>query len=160
MEKKNGKFTELIRLRDILFGERLRTELPEYIIKQAMIFFSLLLETYRLAAEQKGCKPFMVLEDTQCAHPVSFQIIKSVYRSFPARERITAYGNATDTKEIKSWEELFPRIVKFAAEKAETPALPVLPLPVWEIAYCCALYCRYFPAFLLPQLSLYTKHRV
>jgi tetratricopeptide (TPR) repeat protein len=149
---KNEMYTELIRLRGILFSERLKTLLPEFIIKQGMMFFSLFLESYRLAAEQKGCKPFMVLENTQHANPFSSQIIKNIYRSFPQRARITVYGTAKDTDGIKNWDDLFPRIAKFAAEKIEDAAIPVLPLPVWEIAYCCALYCRYFPAFLLPQL--------
>ncbi|MDR2702343.1 MAG: hypothetical protein LBB72_07925 [Spirochaetaceae bacterium] len=149
---KNEKYAELIRLRDILFSERLRTELPEFTIKQGTIFFSLLLETYRLAAEQRGCKPYMILENTQFAHSLSSQIIKNMYCSLPQRARIAVYGTAKNTEGIKKWDELFPRIVKFATESIENTAPPALPLPVWEIAYCCALYCRYFPAFLLPQL--------
>jgi len=150
--EKNEKFPELLRLGEVLFKERLRDELPEFIITQGKQFFSLLLGIYRLAAEKKKRKPIMVLENVQNAYPLSALIIKEIYTPLSSRERIAVYGTSTSLDGLKEWKELFPRIVKFTPEKIEEPALPDLPLPLWEIAYCCALFCRYFPASLLPQL--------
>jgi tetratricopeptide (TPR) repeat protein len=150
--EKHDKYPELVKLGDILFKERLRDELPDFIVSQGRQFFSLLLLVYRQTAERKKRKPVIVLENMQNADPLAVQIIKETYFSHSAHDRIAVYGTATELNALKDCKELFPRIVKFTPEEIEEPFIPVLPLPVWEIGYLCALFCKFFPVFLLPQL--------
>ena len=142
----------LEQLHEILFLERLREELSEFTIKRGKHFFTKLLEAYKLAAEKKSIKPMMILDNIQDADNTGRLFIKDTFFSYPAKERLKIYGTATKLKALESWEELFPRIIKFSPEKTKSHSLPVLPRDLWEVGYCCDLLKRYFPSFLLPQL--------
>ncbi|GHV86351.1 hypothetical protein AGMMS50230_19590 [Spirochaetia bacterium] len=146
------EFPEIEQLGVTLFQERLRDELSEFTIKQGERFFSLLLGACRSRAENAGVKPLLVLENIQDADPMARLIITGIHCSLPARERFHLYSTCITLEALKPWEEIFPRIVKFTPEKTASPSLPVLPRDLWEMGYGCALFKRYFPAFLLPQL--------
>jgi hypothetical protein len=143
---------ELERLGEILFGERLRDELPEFIIRCGERFFLLLLKAYRAGAEQKGVKPALVLENIQDAAPLARRTVVETCLSLPPRERCRVYGTCTRLKALAQWEDLFPRIIKFTPGRKVKSALPELPRDLWEMGYCCRLFSRYFPDFLLPRL--------
>jgi hypothetical protein len=147
-----SRLEELERLGKTLFGERLRDELPEFIIRCGERFFLLLLEAYRIGAEKRGVKPLLILENIQDVDPQAKAVIMETCLSLPARERCRIYGTCTRLKALAQWEELFPRIIKFTPEKKVKAVLPELPRDVWEMGYCCRLFSRYFPAFLLPRL--------
>jgi hypothetical protein len=150
--EKGDPLSELEALGEILFRERLRDELSEFIIKRGERFFCLLLEIYRRAAEQRGVKPALILENIQDADPLSRLIIAGIYFSLPSRERIPVYSTCTKLKALSPWEELFPRIIKFTPEREGSSPLPEMPRDLWEIGYCRCLFTRYFPSFLLPRL--------
>ncbi|MCL1928672.1 MAG: hypothetical protein FWG07_07785 [Treponema sp.] len=137
---------------NILFQERLRDELSEFTIKRGHYFFSRLVEAYKKAAEKKSVKPVIILENIQDADPTARLIIADIHLSSPVKERVRLYGTATKLKALETWEELFPRIVKFTPEKIKSHSKPVLPRDLWEMGYCCDLLKRYFPSFLIPQL--------
>ena len=142
----------LEQLYKILFQERLREELSEYTIKRGQYFFARLLEAYKAAAEKRSVKPMVILENIQEADETTKLFLVDNYFSLPARERIKIYGTATKLKALESWEELFPRIIKFTPEKAKNQSKSVLPRDLWEMGYCCDLLKQFFPSFLIPQL--------
>jgi len=139
-------------LSETLFQERLRDELSEFTVRQGKLFFIVFLDAYKQAAEKQSVKPIMILENVQSADPMAKHFIKEIINAYPARERIKLYGTATKLKALESWEELFPRIIKFTPEKTKSQYKPVLLPSLWEMGYCCELLKRYFPSFLLPQL--------
>ncbi|MDR0600086.1 MAG: hypothetical protein LBG84_08405 [Treponema sp.] len=143
---------ELESLGKILFRERLRDELSDYIVKRGERFLSLLIESYRSAAVKKGAKPALILENIQAADPLSRMVIMGIYSSFPSRERVPVYGTCASLEALGLWEEIFPRIIKFTPEKTAEQTWPEIPLALWEMAYCCRLFKRYFPPPLLSQL--------
>ena len=136
----------------VLFQERLREELSEFTIKRGERFFTLLLKAYREAVEKRSVKPMMIFENIQDADTTARQLIINSHFSNPAKERVKIYGTATKLKALESWEELFPRIIKFTPEKVKSHNKSNLPRDLRAMGYCCALLKRYFPPFLLPQL--------
>ncbi|MCL1815906.1 MAG: hypothetical protein FWG27_08840 [Treponema sp.] len=152
-DKLSGLKNRLEILGKILFQERLRDELSEFSLKGGEQFLSLLLESYQLAAEKRSIKPMMILENIQDADSSARIFIQKAHFARPARERLRIYGTATELKTLESWEELFPRIVKFTPEKLNPQKnMPALPRDLWEIGYCCVLLIRYFPSFLISHL--------
>jgi tetratricopeptide (TPR) repeat protein len=150
---------KLEELSKLFFRERLRDELSEFLVKRCRIFFTLLLEVYKAAAERENVPPILILEDIQFSDSFARLIITEACGSLPAREKFYLYGTCTDMKSLKPWEELFPRIIKFSPEKKNPPKPPVervnpeeIPAALWEMAYACALFGRYFPAHLVPRL--------
>jgi tetratricopeptide (TPR) repeat protein len=173
-----GRLEELENLGETLFRERLRAEVSDFLVKQGERFFTLLLDMYCFAADKAGVKPVLILEDLQTADSLARLIITGLYASFPQKERLFIYGTCTGMEVLGSWEEIFPRIVKFsptdpAKDKREPPAairraegeasladspvldkafLAELPRDLLELAYACALFGLYFPVYLIPQL--------
>lgn len=146
-------------LSKLFFRERLRDELSEFLVKRCRIFFTLLLEAYKSAAEKANVPPVLVLENIQFSDSFARLIVTEAYSSLPAREKFYLYGTCTDMKSLKPWEELFPRIIKFSPEKKHAPTPPAervnpeeIPPALWEMAYACVLFGRYFPAHLVPRL--------
>ncbi|MDR2551986.1 MAG: tetratricopeptide repeat protein [Treponema sp.] len=147
-----GDTAELERLGEVLFKERLRDELSEYIVKQGERFFFLLLKAYRAAADKRGLKPLLMLENIHGADPLSRLIITRIWLALPSRERIPVYSTCGSLEALEPWEELFPRIIKFTPEKTSELPWPGIPPALLEMAYCCRLFRHYFPPYLLPQL--------
>jgi tetratricopeptide (TPR) repeat protein len=94
----------------------------------------------------------MILENIQDAELSARLFITDINNAYPARDRIKIFGTATKLKALESWEELFPRIIKFTPEKPKAQTMQILPRDLWEMGYCCDLFKRYFPSFLIPQL--------
>jgi tetratricopeptide (TPR) repeat protein len=150
--ERSEALAELENTGEVLSRERLRDELSDFIVKRSEKYFSLLLDAYRSAAEKYGVRPALILENIQYADPMVRLIIMGIYFSRPSKERIHIYGTCTNLKALDPWEELFPRIIKFTPEKSKEISMPELPRDLWEMAYCCALFSRYFPSFLLSRL--------
>jgi tetratricopeptide (TPR) repeat protein len=143
----SGDAEKLADMAELFFRERLREEVSEFLVKRGEKFFHALTEAYKAAAERARVHPVVVLENLQAADSHALFIVLSAYR-----DDLYFYGTCTDMKALKPWEEIFPRIIKFSPEKKNRPLLPDIPPDLWEMAYACVLFGRFFPAYLIPRL--------
>jgi tetratricopeptide (TPR) repeat protein len=138
---------------DVFFRERLREELSGFLVKQGERFFRSLLEAYRAAAVKARVPPVVVLENLQASDVHARLIILNVCLPLHSREALYLFGTCTDMRNLKPWEAVFPRIIKFSPEKKGRRDPPVdIPPELWEMAYACALFDRFFPGRLIPRL--------
>jgi hypothetical protein len=145
---------ELDSLAEYLFRERLRSEVPDYLRAKGRRFLGLLLETYASAAAGRGA---LVLENIHKAETAASEVFAEVYKAFPGREKLPAYGTADDSvsgieETLKFWEGIFPRLIRLNTGGRKAPPLPELPSDLWETAYALELFGRCFPGFLFEQL--------
>jgi hypothetical protein len=155
----------------LLFRERLRDEVSEFFAGRCGRFFKNLLEAYRAAAVRAKTRPVLIIENLQDADSFAQRIVcagcaslapegtaaesrrySGVTEARSTPDEVCAYGTCTDMAPLKIWEELFPRVIKFTTEKKSHHDTPSMPIDLWEIVYACALFNRYFPAYLFPRL--------
>ncbi|MDR2143620.1 MAG: tetratricopeptide repeat protein [Treponema sp.] len=148
----SGDAGKLAEMAELLFRERLREEVSDFLVKQGEKFFRSLTEAYKAAADRAKVHPVVVLENLQTSGSHARRIISDVYQPVHSLNTPYFYGTCTDMKSLKPWEEVFPRIIKFSPEKKNRPSLPNIPPDLWEIAYACALFSRYFPGHLISRL--------
>jgi tetratricopeptide (TPR) repeat protein len=148
----SGDAEQLAGTAELFFRERFREEVSEFLVKRGREFFQLLTNAYKAAAERAKVQPVVVLENLQAADSHARSIISSAYLQPGIRDNLYFYGTCTDMKALKPWEEIFPRIIKFSPEKKNRPGLPDIPPGLWEMAYACVLFSRFFPGHLIPRL--------
>jgi tetratricopeptide (TPR) repeat protein len=141
---------KLTEMTEWFFRERLRKEVSEFLVKRGERFFYALTEAYKAAADRAKVHPVVVLENLQVSDSHARRIVSSV--CLPSRDNLYFYGTCTDMKALKPWEEIFPRIIKFSPEKKNRPSLPDISPDLWEMAYACALFSRFFPGYLISRL--------
>jgi hypothetical protein len=157
---------ELDSLEKLLFRERLRDEISDYILKKGRRFFVLLLESYVAEAERQKISPLLILENVLRAEQIPAGLCLEVLNGFIAKNRIwicgtcsadnpedASGGDAGDIESgLKLWEGIFPRLIRLNAESCAPPETGSLPLDLWEIAYAFFLLSRYFPGALFQTL--------
>jgi tetratricopeptide (TPR) repeat protein len=148
---------EIDELWETLFRERLRDELSPYVIRRGRRFFRLLLETYVYSVKRKAGTPVVILENIHQAGEPVVRVFLDLFEDFPGRRDLLILGTCSGgipgiEDRLKSWEKLFPRVIKLNAESAAFRALSELSPDLWEIAYTVSLLGRYFPGTLFQQL--------
>ena len=147
------------RLWEYLFRERLREELSDFIVKQARLFFVLLLEFYTGAARRRGRPPVLILENIQQAEQGAAELFLDAYAGIRSMSGLTALGTwdesagaKMDERDVQKWETVFPRIIRPNTDGLSLSRTPELPEELWEIGYALSLFGRYFPASLFLRL--------
>jgi tetratricopeptide (TPR) repeat protein len=151
---------ELDALSPLILRERLRTRYSRYLLYRGRRFLTLLLETYALAAERRGLRPLLILENLQDAGgPAAalFMEVWSALQGSPA-ESFLVYGTCTAPASsageggLENWNGLFSRVIRLSPEDTAPPGLPKLSGDLWEILYAFFLLRRFFPGSRFPQL--------
>ncbi|GHU82119.1 hypothetical protein FACS189468_5960 [Spirochaetia bacterium] len=139
-------------LGEALSRERLRDEFSDFLIQKGRRFFPLLIDAYCIAAERRKIKPVLILENIQDADPTAQRIIMDTLADLPNRGKPLVYGTCSRQNKLESWEPLFLRIIKFSPEKRPDISKAAMSRELWEMAYACALFRRYFPGYLFSGL--------
>ena len=147
-------------LAERLFRERLRDEVSGFLVQRCTDFLAELFAAYRAAAGKAKAVPVVILENMQRAGPDAYGLVTNAYAAFSGRDKLYLYGTCTDMQALKPWEDVFPRIIKFSPEGSGGGGLPAGDAPqedcsspaLWEMAYACILFSRYFPVHLLSRL--------
>ena len=150
-------FDELDTLATLLFRERLLEEYSDYLTQKARIFFQKVLAVYIAAMKNRKCPAILIIENIHLADNTASLIVMDVFASLPDRVDLQVYGTcATDVpgvdQQIKPWETVFPRVIKFSSEDFTTQNKPELTYDLWEVAYTISIMRPYFPGILFPQL--------
>ncbi|MDR3167893.1 MAG: tetratricopeptide repeat protein, partial [Treponema sp.] len=144
---------ELDALGTLIFRERLRNELSKHIIQKSRYFFQLLLKSYITAVGNRSNTPVLILENIHRADTVVLRIFMDIYTVLePDLKSLLIYGTCAAEDRLKSWEGIFPRIIKFSSMDFPSPPPPEMPRDLWEIAYAVYLLGMFFPGVLISRL--------
>jgi tetratricopeptide (TPR) repeat protein len=141
---------ELESLRSLLFAERLREEMPPYLIDAGRRFLRILLLAYGAAA----APALIVIENPETAAAEGILLFDEVFNSLEDKRKylILAVSDTPEGENLRNWSRIFPRMLKYSAEDCPVRKGINMSDDLWEIAYGAALLRRYFPACLFEDL--------
>jgi tetratricopeptide (TPR) repeat protein len=149
---------DLYSLGDFLFRERLSGKLFLSLKEGTRLFLKILLESYIKAFRIRGIKPILILEDLSGARDETTALFMEAFNSLDAKDELLVFGTnpiqggEVPQSVIRDWAGIFPRILKFAPEDFPAGRKINMPAPLWEAAYCFALFGKFFPPWLFPRL--------
>ncbi|MDR2490719.1 MAG: hypothetical protein LBD20_04885 [Spirochaetaceae bacterium] len=156
--KNNIETTERITdLYNGLFYERLRDEISTYTARKAADFLSLIIDGYIECKKQDMLIPVIILENIQNSGSLAAKIFIAEWQRISKIHRITVLGTSADTVVDGQWKQVFNNgggggmiscdHVNPSSFDDETPSESL-----WEIAYTCCLFSRFFPSHLCVSL--------
>ena len=148
---------EIDSLWELLFRDRIRDEISDYIVRSVKRFLSLILDFYFTAARKKHNTPFLILENINLAGK---NVIELLYESLSDinkrdKQKLIILGTGEDDippDRLEQWEMIFTDIIKVDNESQEILNFPKLPAELWEIVYAISLFGRYFSPELFHRL--------
>ncbi|MDR2941971.1 MAG: tetratricopeptide repeat protein [Treponema sp.] len=148
---------ELDRLWELLFRERIRDEVSDFIIRNVKRFLSLLLDYYINAAQKKKRTPILVLENIHLAGKKIVNLLLEALNEINSenREKLLILGTADDEilpEKTRYWEGIFDKIETMDSKKYKPLYIPRLTMELWEIIYAISLFGRYFSPELFQRL--------
>jgi len=148
---------EIDNLWELLFRERIRDEVSEFIVRSSKRFLSLLFKFYFNAAKKKRKTPVFALENVHLAGKKITDLLLASFAEIDAeeKEKILMIGIAEDdisAEKLHLWEPVFEKTIKIDIERQKSISLPKLPMELWEIVYAISLFSRYFSPELFQRL--------
>jgi len=148
---------ELDSLWELLFRERIRDEVSDFIVRTIKRFLSLLLEYYINAAQKKKHIPVLALENLHLAGKKVVNLLIEALKEIDGekKEKLIIMGTADEeimTEKIRHWEGVFDKIEVLDSAKYKQIYIPRLTIELWEIIYAVSLFGRYFSPELFQRL--------
>jgi len=148
---------ELDSLWELLFRERIRDEVSDFIVRSVKRFLSLLLDYYINAAQKKKRTPILALENIHLAGKRVVKLLLNVLNEINSekKEKLLILGTADDeilSEKIRHWEDIFDKIEITDSKKYKPLYIPRLTTELWEIIYAVSLFGRYFSPELFQRL--------
>ncbi|MDR2521008.1 MAG: hypothetical protein LBC72_00420, partial [Spirochaetaceae bacterium] len=137
-----------------LFAERLRSEITPYFSGKAAEYLSLLLDAYFETAAARSLVPVVVLEDIQYARPQAVALFFAEWNQQAARKRrFVVLGSCSEgegdecwRRIEEQWRQVFPGVISCTVENTPAFDYAAYNVSLWEIAYSCYLFGKFFPA--------------
>jgi hypothetical protein len=147
---------EINNLWELLFRERIRDEVSDYIMRCAKRFLKLVLNFYLTAAQKLKKTPVLTLENIHLAEDKITGVLIETLSEINHKEKknliILGTGeNEIDQDNLSQWKGIFNKIIK-KENKKQPPVYPKLSTELWEIVYAISLLNRYFPPELFQKL--------
>jgi hypothetical protein len=148
---------DLDSLWELLFRERIRDEVSDFIVRTVKRFLILLLEFYINAAQKKRRVPILALENINLAGKRVVNLLLDALNEIESakREKLLILGTADDevlSEKIRYWEGVFDKIEIMDSKKYKPLYVPRLTMELWEIIYAVSLFGRYFSPELFQRL--------
>ncbi|MDR1148336.1 MAG: hypothetical protein LBK66_06865 [Spirochaetaceae bacterium] len=141
-------------LYEALFMERIRAEYSKYSLQKVRQLFQILVEAYSAAAADCRNSGVIILENIQNADSNMRQLVME-QQSYFKENNIVVYATCGLADMPADWKPMFLSVINcFSAENPPIFQQEILSQSLWEIAYACAIFGRYFPAFMFPDLFL------
>jgi hypothetical protein len=145
---------EIDNLWELLFRERIREEVSDYIDRCVRRFLLLVFDYYFAAARKKGHTPVLALENLHLAGNKVAQLLIDVLAEIDSEDRpkLVILGAADDDigqERFSQWDNIFEKIIRIEDKKEGRIFYPKLSTELWEIVYSISLFSRYFS----PELS-------
>ena len=137
-----------------LYRQRLHIVFSDTLIHQITVFFTMLLENYINAVRRLNATPVFILENIHWADKSSQQLLITILSTLRNKAILQVYGtysfdeiheNTAIEKQLKSWEQVFPKVISCTSEKHNVQKSPEMTIDLWEIAYTFFLLNCYFP---------------
>ena len=142
---------------ELLFCDRIRDEVSDFIVRSVKRFLHLIFNYYFNAAKQKIRKPVLIIENINMAgKKVSELLIETIQElNEEQKDNLIILGSGEDDipeEKLSPWKELFFEIQRPGADLFSTFVVPKLPPELWEIFYALCLFGRYFSPELFKRL--------
>jgi hypothetical protein len=156
-QKNTADMEEIDNLWELLFRERIRDEVSEYIIRCTRRFLFLVFNYYYNAAKKKRVTPILVLENINlCGNKVSEIIIETLHEFNQGyNKKMVVFGigeNDILPEKVRQWETVFNNVIKIEDKKHEKFVIPRLSTELWEMVYAISLLGKYFSPELFQRL--------
>ena len=154
----SGQPTEEIdNLWELLFRERIRDEVSEYIDRCVKRFLLLVFEFYFAAAKKKKHTPVLALANLHLAGNKLTQLLLDTLTEVNPenRKKLVILGTGEDEigqEKLAMWGNVFNKIIKIEGKKDGNIFYPKLSTELWEIVYAISLFSRYFSPELFQRL--------
>jgi len=153
----NSEIEEIDSLWELLFRERIRDEVSEYIIRCIRRFLYLIVNLYLNTAKKRNKIPILAIENIHLAGNKVTEILVNTLDEINSENRncflILGTGITDVTgEELKLWESVFEKVVKIDNIKQREVFFPRLSAELWEIIYAVSLFDRYFSPELFQTL--------
>jgi tetratricopeptide (TPR) repeat protein len=146
---------EIDNLWELLFRERIRDEVSDYIYRCVKRFLILVFEYYIAAAKKKKHTPVLALVNTHLAGNNITQLLHDALAEVNAKNKLVVLGTGEDDigqEKLKLLETIFDKIIKVEGKKEGSIFYPKLSTDLWEIFYAMSLFGRYFSPELFQRL--------
>ena len=146
---------EIDNLWELLFRERIRDEVSDYIYRCVRRFLLLIFEFYIAAAKKKKRTPVLALVNLHLAGNKVTQLLLDILAEINAEKRLVILGTGEDEigqEKLKMWENFFNKIIRTEGKKNGSIFYPKLSPELWEIVYAISLFSRYFSPELFQRL--------
>ena len=142
---------------ELLFRERIRDEVSDYIIRCLRRFLTLVFDFYFNASRKRKCTPIIVLENIHLAGNKITDVLIEVLNEidYENKKRLMLFGtgdNDISPDKLKVWEPCFENVINLNISKEVELYFPKLSLDLWEIIYSISLFGRYFSPELFQRL--------
>ncbi|MDR2865670.1 MAG: hypothetical protein LBV68_08680, partial [Spirochaetaceae bacterium] len=138
---------ELFMLHEQLFRERLRVEPSKYTLRIGRRYVYLLLNAYCERALSEGKTPIVILENIQKVPYDAAQIFSDIYREAAQDRQLVLYATCSSQTIPSLFKDFFPRIINCSHDHIPVFTAGNISLSLWEIAYACYLFGKYFPPY-------------
>jgi len=148
---------ELDSLWELLFRERIRDEISDFIVRNVKRFLILLINYYINAAQKKKRVPVLALENIHLAGKKVVNLLLEAIKEIDdeKKENLLILGTADDeilSEKVRHWEGVFDKIEIIDGKKYKPVYIPRLTTELWEIIYAISLFGRYFSPELFQRL--------
>ena len=146
---------EIDNLWELLFRERIRDEVSDYIYRCVKRFLRLVFEFYISAAKKKKRAPVLALVNLHLAGNKVTQLLRDVLAEVNAGTRLVVLGTGEDeagAEKLSLWEKIFDKIIRIEGKKEGKIFYPKLSPELWDIVYAVSLFGRYFSPELFQRL--------
>jgi len=151
---------EIDNLWELLFRERIRDEVSDYIDRSVRRFLHLVFEYYIAAAKKKKRTPILALVNLHLAGNRVMQLLQDALAEInPESKKFIILGTGDEEigqEKLELWGNIFDRIKKIEnktdGKKEENTFYPKLSTELWEIVYAISLFGRYFSPELFQRL--------
>ncbi|MDR0527138.1 MAG: hypothetical protein LBG79_04920, partial [Spirochaetaceae bacterium] len=146
-EQKISISEEAAALKTPLLRERLREESSKYTLQKAKRFFHLLLGSYCEAAFAAKKSPVLIFENIQNAQESIVELlVESIKQN---RGQFFVYGTCSPGGAgaiSAEWKTVFNNIIELNGFEPQKWSSGAVSPSLWEIAYACKLFYKYFPS--------------
>lgn len=158
-EQKITIIEEMRELKTPLARERLREESSKYTLQKARRFLHLLFKAYSEASLAARKQPVLIFENIQSSRESTRALIIETLKTKP--DTFIIYGtcslNSTGENGMpKEWKAVFSDAIDACAYTPQVWNSGAVSPSLWEIAYACKLFYRYFPGEIF--VSLFEAH--
>jgi hypothetical protein len=154
----SGKPTEEIDgMWELLFRERMRDEVSDYIIRSVKRFLNMVFDYYFNIAGKKKKTPVLIMENVHLAGNTIIEVLVDALANLDSENRKSllilgiSEDDLSEERRIQT-EPVFKKVVKLDNKTQSQIVFPRLSTDLWEIIYAVTLFNRYFSPELSQQL--------